>query len=64
MNASEKQRLAIIENNLRVLERMEDPTDDLRTVPNGATWFPPRPIIKKDPRALNFIIKKGDDNVN
>jgi hypothetical protein len=48
------------ENNRRILERMSDPKDDLRTMDFADTWFPPRPIIEKDKKAIERLYNKRD----
>lgn len=39
-------------NNERVLKRSANPNDNLETIDRQATWWPPRPIIKKDPEEI------------
>ena len=53
-----KRKRAIKQNNDFVLERMLRGETKLAVIDVEATWYPPRPIIKKDKNALNFI-KKG-----
>lgn len=45
--------------NERILNLMKS-GDSLSTIPTSATWFPPRPTIKKD--LSKFYKKKADDD--
>lgn len=56
----ERTKRSIKKNNERVLERMMNPEDKLTIIDPGATWYPPRPIIKKDKRALEFFSKADE----
>lgn len=47
-------------NNERVIALMKEGSP-LGTVSLEAIFFPPRPIIKKDPNALRFPLKCGDE---
>jgi hypothetical protein len=51
-----------IENNIRVLFRAADPSDDLRTCDIVDTCYPPRQIIKKDAQALEFLSRRRNGN--
>jgi len=45
------------QENDRIIERMKR-GENLTTVPAEATWFPPRPIIKKDLSKLYTLTPK------
>lgn len=47
-------------HNAELLKRMQDPEDDLKSYSASATWFQPRPIIKKDPKEIKRLY--GDNN--
>lgn len=50
----------IKESNDEVLRKMKS-GESLARVPQSATWFPPRPKIVKDFKALKEIFKENDD---
>jgi len=52
-----RQKELIDRDNKRVLCMMRSGMK-LGIVPPESTWFPPRPKIKKDPNALEFVHKK------
>jgi hypothetical protein len=60
MDNETKKRKAIKENNNHVFERMLRGEKQLTVIDSEATWWAPRPIIKKDKNALNFILRKGE----
>lgn len=45
----------ILENNRRVLARMQSENDTLMVTETNNTWFPPRPIIKKLDRTKRIV---------
>lgn len=51
-------RDVIKEDNERVLGLMRD-GKNLSMIPPSKTWFPPRPIIKKDENHLSVIKKRN-----
>lgn len=59
---SEKDKKNLVErrreHNRDLIRRMRN-GDSLKTVDSRASWFPPRPIIKKDPDAIRKLYKDG-----
>jgi hypothetical protein len=53
----ERTKRSIKKNNDRVLKRMKNPDDKLNVISTQSTWFPPRPVVKKDKDALDFGLK-------
>jgi hypothetical protein len=58
----ERTKRSIKKNNDRVLKRMKNPDDKLNVISTQSTWYPPRPAVKKDKDALDFGLKKNDEN--
>jgi hypothetical protein len=54
---------AIKKNNERVLKLMRD-GQSLSMIPVEATHFPPRPFIKKDPKAIAKLFGSKDETRN
>jgi hypothetical protein len=64
MSRIEKEKKEREKRNKELLLRMKDPSDSLTKCSSADTWFPPRPIIKKDLRALTQLYtgsNKQDD---
>ncbi|MBP6217022.1 MAG: hypothetical protein KA436_00380 [Oligoflexales bacterium] len=45
--------------NSDLIRRMKN-GDSLKSFDNSASWFPKRPVIKKDPLAIAILYKKKD----
>ena len=61
MKTPEEMRKA---ENDSIIERFKR-GEGLSRISSSATWFPPRPIIKKDPKALEFVFSKNkEDDTN
>ena len=55
INAKERASLRK-KHNHELIKRMRE-GDPLRSYDSNASWFPPRPIIKKDPMAIAKLYK-------
>lgn len=53
-----KGRKAREDNNKYVLGQMAMGRKDMGVVPPESTWFPPRPLIKKDAKTVNLIRRR------
>lgn len=50
--------------NKSIIERLRR-GESITRINASATWFPPRPVIKKDEKALNFVFSKDkEDDTN
>ena len=50
-------------HNSEILKRMQS-GDSLKSYESSASWFPPRPVIQKDPKAIEKLYKsKSKDSV-
>lgn len=45
-------------HNQELIRRMRN-GDNLKSFDNYASWYPPRPILKKDSKAIDFLYKKS-----
>lgn len=48
-------------HNLDLIKRMQD-GESLTSFDSSASWFPPRPVIRKDAKALARLYKKGKNS--
>lgn len=61
MTPTELRKKKIKEHNVRILAKIDDPNEKFMLYSASDTWFPPRPIIEKDKKAIKKLYKLEDD---
>lgn len=59
----ERQAKIAQRNNDAILVRMQNPNDNLSSFDRELSSFPPRPIIKKDPKAIAQIYGESTEPI-